>query len=110
MCLGWDASLRMAAPLCVVGEVGRGQTLCGLSVEGNCWQLRRDLLFGKINLGWTFLGDYAFLARDGGVSGNGEKRVSLGMLRNGAWQGSTGCGNKIPNLWQEQEPFINVRM
>lgn len=24
--------------------------------------------------------------------------------------GSAGCGNKIPNLWPEQELFINVRM
>lgn len=99
MCLGWDMSPKTAAPLCVVGEAGRGQTLCGLSVEGNCRQLRRDLLFGKMNMGWTFLGDCAFLARHGGVSGNGEKRVPLGMLRNGAQQGSTGCGNKIPNSW-----------
>lgn len=110
MCLGWDASPKMAAPLCMVGEASRGQILCGLSVEGNCRQLRRDLLFGKMNLGWTFLGDCAFLARDGGVSVNGEKWVPLGMLRNGAQQGSTGCGNKISNSWQEQEPFINVRM
>ena len=110
MCLGWDASPKMAAPLCMVGEAGRGQILCGLSVEGDCRQLRRDLLFGKMNLGWTFLGDCAFLARAGGVSVNGEKWVLLGMLRNGAQQGSTGCGNKISNSWQEQEPFINVRM
>ena len=67
-------SPKSAAPLCVVGEAGRGQTLCGLSVERNCQQLRRDLLFGKMNMGWTFLGDCAFLAKHGGVSGNGEKQ------------------------------------
>lgn len=103
MCLGWDASPEMAAPLCVVGEAGRGKILCGLRVEGNCWQLRRDLLFGKMNLGWTCLKDCAFLARDGGVSGNGEKWVPLGMLRNGA---QLGVGTRSPTCGQDRSCLL----
>lgn len=59
---------------------------------------QKGFAFGKMNLGWTFLGDCAFLARAGGVSVNG-KVGALGMLRNAGaqLQGSTGVWNKISN-------------
>lgn len=81
---------NQAALLCVMGEAGRAQILWGLRVEANCWRLKsRGLRFGKMNLGQNCpegaradQGDCTFPARDGGLSGNGEKQVPLRMLRN----------------------------